>query len=138
FGDGTSSGPDAGATTNHTYAEAGTYTVCLLIWTNNGCEDDICQTVLIEDPVSSNRLALPVNLTNSGTVNAEIDVVTSQTVRIMLTNSSGQTVQIQTIDLPEGQNQVPLTAESLLPGIYFVTLELANGKTITQRLFLVE
>ncbi|PSJ73562.1 hypothetical protein C7N43_28480, partial [Sphingobacteriales bacterium UPWRP_1] len=47
FGDGTSSGPDAGATTNHTFAEAGTYTVCLLIWTGNGCEDDICQTVTV-------------------------------------------------------------------------------------------
>ncbi|OWY23908.1 hypothetical protein C7N43_04525, partial [Sphingobacteriales bacterium UPWRP_1] len=52
FGDGTSSGPDAGATVNHTYAEAGTYTVCLLIWTGNGCEDDICQTVTVSGGVT--------------------------------------------------------------------------------------
>jgi len=48
FGDGTSS--DNGAQVNHTYSEAGIYTVCLTITTGNGCVDDICQTVTISGP----------------------------------------------------------------------------------------
>ncbi len=44
WGDGSSS---TGNPTSHSYNASGTYTVCLLISTGNGCQDDICQTVTI-------------------------------------------------------------------------------------------
>ncbi len=46
FGDGTTGfGPQE----VHTYEEVGTYTVCLTITNNVGCEDTICQDILVEE-----------------------------------------------------------------------------------------
>ena len=46
FGDGnTGSGPQI----DHTYAEAGTYTVCLTITNDAGCDDTTCQTIYVQE-----------------------------------------------------------------------------------------
>jgi PKD repeat protein len=48
FGDGTAN--DDNFEVTHTYEQAGTYTVCLLIWNNNtDCEDDYCQTITLNE-----------------------------------------------------------------------------------------
>lgn len=44
FGDGTTG---TGQFPNHTYAAAGTYTVCIAIYTASGCTDSTCQSVTI-------------------------------------------------------------------------------------------
>lgn len=47
FGDGSTS---SDASPEHVYAEAGTYNVCLIIVTSEGCIADFCQTVTVEGP----------------------------------------------------------------------------------------
>lgn len=49
FGDGTTG---AGQSPQHSYANPGTYNVCLIITTFNGCVDSVCNTIQI--PISSN------------------------------------------------------------------------------------
>lgn len=46
FGDGTTG---EGSQLIHTYAEAGTYTVCLTISNEAGCDDTVCQDILVQE-----------------------------------------------------------------------------------------
>lgn len=51
FGDGTTG---TGQYPNHTYAAAGTYTVCIAIYTASGCTDSTCQVITIGNNPSCN------------------------------------------------------------------------------------
>ncbi len=54
FGDGTTTSGNS-TTTTHTYANAGTYTVCLTVYDNAvspPCVSDICETIVVIEPIA--------------------------------------------------------------------------------------
>ncbi len=58
FGDGTTG---TGQYPNHTYAAAGTYTVCIAIYTASGCTDSTCQTVTVGNTSSCDASFITVD-----------------------------------------------------------------------------
>ena len=50
WGDGTSTGPQAGSSATHTYNTAGTYTVTLTVRDSTGQTANAAKTVTVEDP----------------------------------------------------------------------------------------
>jgi len=133
FGDETSS--TAGAEVSHSYETAGTYTVCLVISTNNECEDDYCFEVIVENPASGNKLNIPYNITTDENVNAIITLEKTQIVRVLISDLTGRRANLSELSLIEGENQVVLNIGNQMPGTYFVAIELANGHILKQRVF---
>ncbi len=133
FGDGTSS--TAGAEVNHAYTTGGTYTVCLVITTNNECEDDYCFEVIVENPASGNKLAIPYNVTTNENITAIITLENAQPVKVLISDLSGRRTKLSDLNLLSGENQIELNIGNQLPGTYFVAIELANGSLLKQRIF---
>lgn len=104
FGDGTTG---EGANTTHTYATAGTYTVTHSIQTDNRCEDEITQQVVVNAMPVINITADPASVDYGGvaTITANVEPAGNYTYQWepanMVTNPNSQTTQ--TVGLIESQ-----------------------------------
>jgi len=135
FGNGATS--EAGATTNHAYANPGVYEVCLTIFTANGCQSTYCRSVTIENPASGNKLNIPSNIVNTENLIVQIELMQAQVVKMYLSDLSGKQVMIQELPLPAGINTVDLLIGKQAPGAFFLSVVLENGGKLTKRFFCI-
>ncbi|WP_198172721.1 FG-GAP-like repeat-containing protein [Hymenobacter ginkgonis] len=61
----------------------------------------------------------------------------AQTAALTLTDALGRLVQQQHVDVQLGANQMPVATASLAPGIYHLTLMLANGHCLNKKVSLL-
>jgi PKD repeat protein len=152
FGDGSPiyNGPTFPST--HVYPANGTYEMCMTvtvcIYDANGevikkCEEKVCHNITVGPHANSGRMAQPSRpMPSSGIsvfpnpansqLNIELSIDNAVTVKIL--NASGQEVAIAK---PSGKNTYNVDVTNLAVGVYFVTVQMANG-TIEKQLFVKE
>ncbi len=133
FGDGGSSTLE---NPNHTYATAGTYTVCLTVTdTTNGCSDSTCHPVSIllgiDGQSSIPGLSIHPNPTaEKFWLNAEIPLLGR--IQMQIHDLSGRCHVSQSFSGLSGE--IPIDIQSLPAGLYFVEITTASGARKTFKL----
>lgn len=127
---------------NHTYANAGTYTVCVGYTdaTNSNCLDTACQTITVSatsgiatnTPVKAEVQTMPnpfsVATTISLTLNQQSDV------SIVVYDITGKEVAtLQNGQLDSGFHMITWKPESLADGVYFMQIK-AGGSVQTKKI----
>jgi len=109
---------------NHTFAQGGTYTVCLLIHTRLGCDARICNTIHLP---GNNEPAL--HLTPNpvvGVLHASFLSTHNETVTIKIMNGIGTPVRTYTRNVVTGNNNWDFDLSTLMPGIYTCVVQSPN------------
>ena len=139
----------------HTYAQAGSYMICLTISeiVNNQvvCTDTYCDTIsvgggsslniffsssiqtgLFEAPTTLNELELFPNPVSS---QATLLIHSSENANATVTvfNATGQVMVDQALDLNVGENRIDLPVQHLSQGMYFVRVGTANGEALDSK-----
>ncbi|MEO7982582.1 MAG: PKD domain-containing protein, partial [Bacteroidota bacterium] len=121
FGDGTTA---VGREVTHTYAQGGTYQVCLTILTRSGCETRICKTIRVP---GNNEPAL--RLTPNPVVNVmHVEFMSTHTeqVNIRILNGFGNVVRTYTRTVTAGPNNWDVDLSTLMAGIYTFIVQSPN------------
>jgi PKD repeat protein len=122
------------------FATSGTYDICLTITTDNGCTDEVCQSVVVtlEAPVA-NGLSVNPNLLNAQmNIDVAITLQTAQEVTISLLDITGQQMRQQSVPMEVGTNSHTLSGTNLLPGMYMLRATLANGTVMMRKVLVVD
>ncbi len=121
FGDGISA---AGQEVTHTYAQGGSYQVCLLIRTRLGCETRICKTIQVPGN-NAPQLHLSPNPVVSTLF---VDFFSTQTeqITIRILNNNGVQVRSYTRNVTVGNNNWSHDLANLLPGLYSYVVQSPN------------
>ncbi len=146
FGDGNySTDPNP----NHSYAQAGTYIVCLTIWTNDStCYDTYCDTVStllgsfnsgnfllgVEDTPTLEELNIyPNPVVND--VNLEFTMNKPTDVVVSVFNTYGQVIEQQTLYTNNGINRLTINTNSWSKGIYLLNItSTESNQSFTERI----
>lgn len=148
FGDGSPvySGPTMPP--NHLYPALGTYTMCISVTVCvydaagnviDKCESTFCRKVKIVDGPNSGRMINPSNTNaqqssisvfpNPANTQINIAVATNETVQVRIFNANGQQVAVAK---QSGKNVYQADVSQLPAGVYFVTVQTADGTTEKQ------
>jgi PKD repeat protein len=124
------------ANPSHTYANFGTYTVCLIA-SAGGCGDTLCQTVDVLVGVTPSQVASASLFPNpfSGSSNLQFTLKAASDVTVEAFDLSGKRLaRLLEGALPAGDHTLPIrTGEGGLPnGVYLIKLTV-NGETMTLR-----
>jgi PKD repeat protein len=122
------------------FATSGTYDICLTITTDNGCTDEVCQSVVVtlEAPMA-NGLSVNPNLLNAQmNIDVAITLQTAQQVTISLLDITGQQMRQQSVPMEVGTNSHTLSGTNLLPGMYVLRATLANGTVMMRKVLVVD
>ncbi len=139
FGDGTAAVTEA-TPAPHTYANYGTYDVCLTI-TNGGDSDQHCETVTfenvgIEDMIALHTATLSPNPAQDY-LNIQITSPTTNFVNWAISDVTGKTLVNNSNNqvINTGENTLTLPLEDLSNGLYILRLQV--GKEIMNKQFLI-
>ena len=127
FGDG-SSFDNVNINPVHTYSVAGSYNICLWVYSSQGCRDTICKPLIvlgIEDYYLPSLINISPNPFSMQTTLQTSNLLKNATLTVY--NSFGQ--QVKEIKNISGQTVI-LSRENLASGLYFVMLT-EESKTIT-------
>ena len=133
FGDGTNG---TGYVATHTYAQAGTYTVCMTI-TSGTCVRDTCQTVVIAGTPAPCNLQASYTFTNNGNTytfaNTTTGYTQGDTIRWIFSNGTITNVQNPTVTFPgPGRYAVCLRVKKpTVPGAAPCVSEICDSVTVT-------
>ena len=117
---------------------SGTYNICLTIATDNGCTDEVCQSIVVSvEPPVANALAINPNIV-SQYLPISLSLQTAQTVNVMLLNLQGQVAYVQQLPLEVGINEPILDLSPLMSGMYLLRTSLADGTVLTQKVLVAE
>jgi PKD repeat protein len=124
------------ANPSHTYANFGTYTVCLIALAG-GCSDTLCQTVDVLVGVAPSQVASASLFPNpfNGSSNLQFTLKAASDVTVEAFDLSGKRLaRLLEGALPAGDHTLPIrTGEGGLPnGVYLIKLTV-NGETMTLR-----
>lgn len=138
WGDMTS--PGLQQTTSHTYAAAGTYTVCMYYvdLTDTSCQDTDCQAVTvsavgIDETANVNSISASPNPFGA-TTTFNVNLTNNTDVEISVYDVMGQKVET-VVDQPmsAGKHNIAWTPANLADGVYFVQMVI-DGKVTTKRI----
>lgn len=127
---------------SHTYAGAGTYSVCLIVTDSCGSATN-CQNATATDPSTSidvdesrkrdfNILSVSPNPSSLNTeVNFFLNI--AQPISYSLHNLIGEEIIHREINATSGLNSIRFSASALKPGLYFFSLTSKSG-TLTEKL----
>ena len=122
FGDGS---PLAnGQVVNHTYANGGTYHVCLTIVTHLGCETKICKTLVVAGSTQATLTLAPNPVTT--TLNATFVSQLQQSVTVTIYNNNGVVVASYVMNAIVGTNNWTFNVGNLPPGLYSMVVHSGN------------
>jgi PKD repeat protein len=138
WGDATT--PSTSQTATHTYAAAGTYTVCAIYVdiTNTTCIDTLCQMVTVSavgivETVGANTISVTPNPFNT-TTSFNVNLTASSDVEITVYDVMGQKVEtIRDEQMNAGKHEIAWTPANLAAGVYFVQMTI-DGKVTTKRI----
>ena len=120
------------------FATSGTYNICLTITTDNGCTDEVCQTVVVTvEPPPANGMAINPNIIYQ-TLPLSVALQSPQTISVALLDINGQVAYQQNIAMETGINQSSLDISPLSAGMYFVRLTLADGTTLNRKVIVAD
>jgi hypothetical protein len=121
FGDGTTG---TGQTVTHTFANAGTYNVCVLIRSAMGCETRVCKSLVVPGGNVPQLHLAPNPVVNI----LHVDFYSTQTeaINIRILNNNGNVVRNYTRSVNAGPNSWTHDLSSLLPGIYSYVVQSPN------------
>ena len=127
FGDGNTG---TGATTQHTYAAAGQYTVTLTVTDACGGEDVTTQTVDVTIGLAENPIGTTVALYPNPTrdiANLSFEVLDVQDIEVFVMNAMGQVIYTENLPKFTGvyNNTIDLSSEA--KGVYFVQIVTRDG-----------
>lgn len=126
FGDGNTA---TSANPTHTYTTDGTYTACLTVTNNEGCEDVICKTVTIAG-VGIEQSNIESFAVYPNPTSGIVQIKTSSNGNLSVINLIGEIIYHSTIRA----NQT-LDLSHLNKGTYFVQFE-SNGQVTTEKLII--
>lgn len=141
WGDATTPTAGVSSTASHTYAAAGTYTVCAYYVdaTDTSCHDQVCQSVTvaavgIQDPTAgTNSISTSPN-PFSTTTTFSVTLKENADVEISVYDVTGKKVEtVQDGEMNAGTTKVIWTPENLADGVYFVQMTI-DGSVITKRI----
>lgn len=141
WGDATTPTASASNTASHTYAAAGTYTVCAyyLDLTDTSCNDQNCQTVTVsvvgiqEANAGVNSISTSPNPFGA-TTTFEVNLAHSADVEISVYDITGKKVEtVQDGEMSAGTSKVIWKPENLADGVYFVQMVI-DGNVTTKRI----
>ncbi len=124
----------------HTYANDGTYTVCLTVTTGSGCIDSICYEIGVSTGIETlHNLTSLVVYPNPFTDYATIDFTLNNAVdaTIAMQDLNGQIVLSRNERLMSGTNAILLDATKIPSGIYFTRI-IGNNINETVKTFIVK
>ena len=125
---------------SHTYANAGTYSVCLKITTAKGCINNFCTAVKVIDSSTSvvptsgikiislypnptfGNIYLNVRSSVTGNINAQLEVFDIYNNRRIL----------KTVTLANGNNFIQVNSSTLPQGVYLIKITSNNGMDVTR------
>jgi PKD repeat protein len=124
-----------GVVVNHTYAQPGTYTVCVVMTTFQGCTDTFCDTVIVPSTIGYEEHA-------GGIVAATVfpnPASESMAVNYTLTQSSDVTMEVVDLagrviytrtqnDVQPGTQRAEVGLAELAAGSYFLRVRTATGQ----------
>ncbi len=134
FGDGSTS---VGVNPLHTYTAAGTYDVCLIAETNNGCKDTSCQTISItvglEDKLVGGSFSAYPNPVNDQ-LNIEIELPVQGLATVEIIGMDGKSQGIYTINLDGRKTEQAIDMQTLSGGTYVIKLTTPDGQQVAQKI----
>lgn len=129
-------------TASHTFAAAGTYTVCAIyidVFDTANCQAQDCQVITVttvgvpEANSGVNSISSSPNPFGVSTT-FNVNLATSSNVQISVFDVTGQKVEtVKNEQMAAGQHLVEWTPENLAEGVYFVQM-IADGVVTTQRI----
>lgn len=139
---GDASGPGVGQTLSHTYATAGTYTVCAVYFDlldTASCQAQSCQTITVTT-VGVQEVNSGVNSINASpspfgaTTTFNVNLVQSSDVEISVYDVTGKKVEtVKDEAMSAGQHAIDWTPVNLAEGVYFVQMVI-DGAVQTQKI----
>ena len=134
FGDSSSGN---GANPSHTYANAGTYVVCLTVFdTADACSNTSCDTIGVWLGVHENIFISSLQLyPNPAQHQATLGytLLSASHVKIELTDLLGNTVSVVSDEMEQaGDHQAIVYLRSRAPGIYFLRIITDDGAAVVR------
>ena len=130
FGDGTFS---TDASPLHTFAQYGTYNVCLTVSSDAGCNDQICESYTLNPqipPVVSEFQINPTLLFNpTEPITVKIQSPQTQSATVWIRAINGQHIEVLERELTVGSNVITVEHRYLSPAMYVVSVVLESGVT---------
>lgn len=128
FGDGqTSNQQNPGS---HTYATAGSYTVCLGVVNAQGCIDTTCKAVQavvsIDMQKYLNTVVVRPNPTSAQAL-LSFDAKAAMAMNVSVMDMAGKVLSTQNINAVQGENELTIDATQLSEGVYFIQLQTENA-----------
>jgi len=131
YGDGSPNGSNAIST--HTYAQPGTYTVCVTMTTSQNCTSTFCDTVIIAPNSIADHGSPLLDLGSSPNPFLENVTITyalsaSSRVQLTLSDLSGRRIALIAEERqPAGLQRLEWNAAALAPGVYLLRLQTEVG-----------
>lgn len=119
-------------TTSHTYASAGTYTVCLNVETDDDCTDEYCMTVTASSvSVQEHLNGSEVNVyQDAENIFVSMSGYQSENVAFDVFSYSGQLLDSQELS---GDNAIRFNTSGWAKGLYIIKGSTANGASISRK-----
>lgn len=148
FGDG---GSSTSPYPQHTYANAGTYMVCLTV-SNNQCTATYCDTITVTQKVAGTLTINVISPTTAiagpveagpevqvypnpftGTFNIGLELIQSEDVTAELFDIAGKSAGIvHQGSLPAGVSEIEYSSQNITPGIYFLRVSTRNNLSVVK------
>lgn len=137
---GDASSPSTTQSASHTYATAGTYTVCAIYGdiSNTSCVDSSCQVVTVSavgvaENNSVNSISAYPNPFGA-TTTFNVNLTNNTDVEISVYDVMGQKVEtVVDQEMTAGKHNIVWTPANLADGVYFVQM-VVDGKVTTKRI----
>lgn len=134
FGDATA--PATGLIQNHTYAVPGTYTVCVVMVTFQGCTDSFCDTVNVPPTIGYEEypggiVAVNIFPNPAGqTLGVNYAIATGSDVTMEIVDLSGRVVFAHTQQsVPSGVQHTDISLDEFSSGSYLLRVRTATGES---------
>jgi PKD repeat protein len=112
----------------YTFADSGSYSVCLYAVTNTGCARWYCQTISVAGARVMNVLPSFPNPADGPNVNLRLTLPETNRIRVTVYNTSGNIVYDAERSGSQGSNTITIPVAGLQRGQYFVDIRYGNER----------
>ena len=127
FNDPTSGSNDSAQVSNcsHTYTKASTYYPCVIAKAGNCVDTGYCAAIQVNPLSNRNKAAYILTISPNPTFGNDLHIQSDMLIQsIQILNSQGQMIMDQKCE----RNNVIINGKNLMPGVYFVKIQLYQNK----------